>query len=93
MKESLLLLTLLIILPSTEAFLRCPLKFFEADPINWEPISEGYLLGMHNDTIKREDCFECRWYGEDMAAVNNGLVHVMKFKDKWQSVGGGGGLN
>ena len=103
MKESLILLTLLLIISETQAIigttipgLRCPLKFFEVDPEHWEPISEGYLLGMHNQTEKkmsRGDCYECRWYGEDMAAVNAGLVHVENMRYKWIDSGRINGAN
>ena len=38
---------------------------------------------MHNNSLSREDCYECRWFGEDMAGVNKGLVHIENMREKW----------
>ena len=97
MKEKIILSILFclinILVPGTDAILRCPIKFYEADPVNWKPISEGYLLGMHNKTLARADCYECRWFGEDMAGVNEGIVHIENMRHKWIDSGKIGGAN
>ena len=33
--------------------------------------------------MTRENCYECRWFGEDMAGVNKGIVHIENMRSKW----------
>ena len=42
---------------------------------------------MHNVTkeapLSKDDCYECKWFGADMAKINEGLVHIEDMRHKW----------
>ena len=78
--HSIFILTFLSI---SHAFLRCPLKIYQADPVNWSKFAEGYLLGLHKETIDRQKCLECMLFGDNMKDINRGIVHIEEFRDKW----------
>ena len=76
MKKIFVIIQLLLLFESTYGFTNCPLKFFKADPVNWEQIGEGYLLGIRNDTTTRSQCAVCRDYGNDVKGINEGIVYI-----------------
>ena len=65
------------------SILRCPIKFYSVDPYNWSNLWEGYLLGLHKDTMERKKCLECKLFGENMAGINRGIVYIDKFRNRW----------
>ena len=63
---------------------RCDLKFFEEDIDNWRNISSGYLMGLYEDPqFNQTECYDCWLFGNYMALLNKGLVHVENMRDQW----------
>ena len=83
MKTILLLLCLLEFCFAQRSILRCPIKFYEVDPYNWSALWEGYLLGLHKDTMERSKCLECKLFGDNMAGINRGIVYIDQFRNRW----------
>ena len=88
MKLTVFITTLMVILvlyvQNVNAILRCSIQFFDDDKKDWEDIASGYLLALEDtNTTTRSTSAECKTFGEKVALVNNGLVTVMKSKDKW----------
>ena len=83
MKYLIILYSLLEITFAQRSIIRCPILFYEVDPINWSALWEGYLLGLHQITMERSKCLECKLFGDNMAGINRGIVYIDRFRNKW----------